>query len=87
MHSTNAAVYAAPVDSEQEKGLKAVSEAVDEIFPGLSQECFELFNGWIFIFAIRRMLHASPNIIHLRTILAAYRCGVLTLLTKLAWVW
>lgn len=40
--------FAPPVDTESEKGLRAVTSALDTIFPDLSQECVNLFDGWLF---------------------------------------
>lgn len=39
--------FTPPIDSETEKGLRAVAAAVNEIFPGLSEETIKLFEGWL----------------------------------------
>ncbi len=37
-----------PIDSETEKGLRAVTAALDSIFPNISQEGIDWFDGWLF---------------------------------------
>ncbi|MBP1881945.1 DUF2971 domain-containing protein [Sinorhizobium mexicanum] len=37
-----------PVDSESERGLRAVAAALDAIFPEISKDCIDWFNGWLF---------------------------------------
>jgi hypothetical protein len=39
--------FASPIDSETERGLRVVATAVDNIFPGLSEETIRLFDGWL----------------------------------------
>lgn len=39
--------FSPPIDSETEKGLRAVAAAIDEIFSGLSEETIKLFEGWL----------------------------------------
>jgi hypothetical protein len=39
--------FSPPLDSETERGLRAVTAAIDEVFPGLSDETIKLFNGYL----------------------------------------
>ena len=39
--------FAPPIDSETEKGLRAVASAVNQIFPELAEETIKLFDGWL----------------------------------------
>lgn len=40
--------FSPPIDSEMEKGLRAVGTALDEVFPGLAEEGVKWFDGWLF---------------------------------------
>ncbi len=42
------ASIAPPVDTEAEKGLRALITVLDSIFPGISDEAVKLFDGWLF---------------------------------------
>lgn len=40
--------FVPPIDDEAEKGLRTVATALDSVFPELSKESFDWFNGWLF---------------------------------------
>lgn len=40
--------FSPPVDTEAEKGLRAIGAALDSVFPGLAEEGIKWFDGWLF---------------------------------------